>query len=518
MNIRTKLLFAFLSISFLIIIVGIIFYTQLNNLIIPLTPQSIPHSMDKLTDDFNKNNYIFNMSEQQLLMQNNLEYYIFTGQLHALKNYYLHKGFLSNLLQNSNYQNNDIAKKLFDPILLLEKIQTTIINSQKEDAIKLLTEKNYEENLNKVRSNIENEHYNITGSSYEDANITIKLVEKNLKNILKHNLNITLVIFLDAVIISFLFAFIAARMISEPLNKLRFNIDRMRKSNMYVPFDNKLLTSKGEIGELARSFSELINNLRATTVWKDELLQEIERRKQFEESLKETALRLQKSNKELDQFAYMASHDLRSPLRGIESLVNWIKEDYFSTLPDEAKHYFELIKKRTQRLEFLINGILEYSRAGRIESQLSKVDVSELVFEVVEALHNPEHIKFSLDTPLPTLVTNKIALTQVFLNLLSNAIKHNDKEEGQINIGCNYEENYFQFYVADNGPGISAEFYDKIFQIFETLQTRDTIEGSGVGLAIVKKIVENQGGKVWIESEKGKGSIFYFTWPSATTD
>lgn len=512
MDFRTKLLLAFLSISILIIVVGVFFYSQLNNLIGPLTPESIPNSIEQLTEDFNQNNYVFNLSEQELRMKRSFENYLLTGNQSELKKYYLNKGLLSNLLQHPVPGNEIIAKELNAPFSKLEQLNNSILNSPRAYAINLLNQTQYSENRNAIRAIIDKYHHTITSSSYENANIISKLAQKNLKNILKHNLNITLIIFLNAIIISFIFAFFAARMISEPIKNLQNNIDHMRHSNLHIPFNNTLLTTAGEVGDLARSFSELINNLRATTVWRDELLQEIERRKQFEESLKATALRLQKTNKDLDQFAYMASHDLRSPLRGIESLVNWIQEDYYHLLPEDAKHYFDLIKKRAERLEFLINGILEYSRAGRMETQSTAIDVSDLIFELIDTIDNPRHVKFSLDTPLPILMTNKTALTQVFLNLLSNAVKYNNKQEGQVNIGCTQEGNFYQFYVADNGPGIAPEFYDKIFEIFQTLQARDTIEGSGIGLAIVKKIVEDRGGKVWVESEVGKGSTFYFTW------
>jgi PAS domain S-box-containing protein len=245
------------------------------------------------------------------------------------------------------------------------------------------------------------------------------------------------------------------------------------------------------------------------------VLHDITARKKTEEKLAEYAGRLEKINKELDQFAYIVSHDLKAPLRAIINLSQWLQEDLEPVITEDSRKNLEMLKNRTFRMEALITGILEYSKIGRSKVQPELVDVDDLISEVLDSLSPPSHFTVHVGN-MPSLITQRIMMYQVFSNLLSNAIKYNNKENGIVNIECHEDDTDFIFSVQDNGPGIDKEFYDKIFVIFQTLQSRDKVEGTGIGLTIVKRIIEEQGGKVWVESEVGVGTKFLFRLPKST--
>lgn len=231
--------------------------------------------------------------------------------------------------------------------------------------------------------------------------------------------------------------------------------------------------------------------------------------------LKDYASKLESKIKELDQFAYIVSHDLKAPLRAIGNLTSWIREDLEGALTGDSKQNMELLISRVNRMEALINGVLEYSRIGRIQVKPELVDVHVLLTELIELLAPSPQVRITVDPSMPSFVTRKILLSQVFSNLISNAIKHNDKQAPVINVGFNESKTGFDFFVEDNGPGIDREHHEKIFVIFQTLQSRDKFESTGIGLTIVKRIVEEQGGLIRVDSTPGKGSKFTFTWPNS---
>lgn len=240
---------------------------------------------------------------------------------------------------------------------------------------------------------------------------------------------------------------------------------------------------------------------------------DITERKKSEEKMAEYLRNLEKTNKELDKFAYVVSHDLKAPLRAIGNLTGWIEEDAGHLLPGEVRKNFNLIKERVVRMESLINGILDYSKAAKKNNQLEMVDLNKLVNETIEFLGQPASCKFTIENELPGILCDKVKIQQVFMNLIGNGIKFNTKPEKSIRISSKTNEDHYQFSISDNGPGIDQRFHDKIFVIFQTISTRDEFESSGVGLAIVKKIIEEQSGKIWVESKKGEGATFHFTWP-----
>lgn len=226
---------------------------------------------------------------------------------------------------------------------------------------------------------------------------------------------------------------------------------------------------------------------------------------------------VQRANQDLQSFAYIISHDLKTPLRGISTVASWLTMDYGDRLDDAGKELLNLLSRRVVRLEDMITGVLNYSRAG-VEAQASKpVDLGQLVAQTIDLLVPPAHIQIDIETPLPTVEGDPIRIQQVFQNLIDNAIKFMDKPDGRIRISCEQKETCWQFSISDNGPGIDARYHDKIFQIFQTLAPRDQAENTGIGLAIVKRIVERWRGQIWVTSEPGKGSTFIFTIPHSGT-
>ncbi|NRB82832.1 MAG: PAS domain S-box protein [Winogradskyella sp.] len=219
--------------------------------------------------------------------------------------------------------------------------------------------------------------------------------------------------------------------------------------------------------------------------------------------------KLEKSNDELQEYAHIVSHDLKSPLRSIDALVTWLREDNKDKFDEVSFHNINLIQITLEKMEQLITDVLIYSSVTEDTDKKADVDLDELVSGLLEILYIPEHVEVSVKVKLPVVKGFKPKLQQLFQNLISNAIKFIDKEEGRVEISMKESAQYYEFSVGDNGIGIEKQFHDKIFKIFHTLNKSK--ESTGVGLSIVKKIVELHGGEIRLESELGKGTIFYFT-------
>lgn len=242
-------------------------------------------------------------------------------------------------------------------------------------------------------------------------------------------------------------------------------------------------------------------------------IQDVTNLHETEDELRMTAAALAHSNKDLEEFAYAASHDLRAPLRAITNLANWIKDDMADRFDDENRNRLDLLISRALRLDRLIEDLLEYSRAGRVLGKVTRTDVSELVEEIVELLSPAEGFEIARSSPLPVLNTACVPLQQILRNLIQNAIKHHDQQTGRIDISARSAGSFIEFVIADDGPGIPIEFRERIFGLFETLKPRDVVEGSGIGLAVVKRTVEKLGGTITVEPNEPRGTTFRFTWP-----
>jgi signal transduction histidine kinase len=263
----------------------------------------------------------------------------------------------------------------------------------------------------------------------------------------------------------------------------------------------------------ARLYRELRGPNRTYLEFAEDLQDALAARKRAEEKQSQLLNQVEAANRELADFAYVVSHDLKAPLRAIDSLTKWLATDYQDKFDNEGREQLNLLLGRVRRMHDLIDGILQYSRAGRVREEVVEVDLVELVSSAIDTVSPPSHIRVVVETPLPTVAIERTRIAQVFQNLLSNAVKFMDKPAGLVRVGCTEEDGCWKFYVSDNGPGIDAKDWQRVFLLFETLRPRDRSDSTGVGLAVVKKAVELYGGRVWVESRLGEGSTFYFTLP-----
>lgn len=244
------------------------------------------------------------------------------------------------------------------------------------------------------------------------------------------------------------------------------------------------------------------------------VMRDITARRQVETALEQQRRELERSNAELEQFAYVASHDLKAPLRAITQLASWISEDNAASLPDSSQVHLAKLRARIERMERLLDDLLAYARAGRQHQPPEPVDIGQLVRQVADLLSPAPGFTVVADGSLPLLRTERVPLETVMRNLLGNALKHHHQpSQGQVVVTAQTQGEWVEFSVRDNGPGIPEQFHQRIFEIFQTLRPRDEVEGSGMGLAVVKKIVESRGGRISVESSPGQGATFRFTWP-----
>jgi PAS domain S-box-containing protein len=240
---------------------------------------------------------------------------------------------------------------------------------------------------------------------------------------------------------------------------------------------------------------------------------DISGRRKVELELEAKQAELMRSNKDLEQFAYVASHDLKAPLRAIELLVQWITEGLGGYDVNNVQENLGLLAKRTQRLNRLLDDLLAYSRAGRKVGAHRMTDTHALVLDIAQLLNPPPTITISIEGQLPKFGTHPAPLEQVLRNLIANAIKHHPGPQGRVVVSCREQDDHYVFAVEDDGEGIPTQYADRVFEMFQTLKSRDQVEGSGMGLAIVNRIVQWQRGRVWFEAAPGgRGTVFRFQW------
>jgi signal transduction histidine kinase len=327
---------------------------------------------------------------------------------------------------------------------------------------------------------------------------------------------VALILILTGFLYVFVFGAAITRSIAKSIIQLRDTVAEIGKGD----FDAKIeIESSDEIGQLASSSQKIAGDLKSASESIKSLKKEVNKHKMVEEELKKLNARLesanyelQNTNKELKEFAYVAAHDLKTPLRSIGVLANWISTDYADKFDQKGKEQIKLLVGRAERMSKLIDNLLEYSKTGQ-PSQKKQVDLNIVLSEVISEIKSPANIEISIENEMPTVISDKTRMRRVFANLLNNAVQCVDKPKGQIKIASVREDGFWKFSVSDNGPGIDPKYHEKIFKICQTLSPHDDIEGTGIGLSIVKKIVENNGGTIWLESEVGKGSTFYFTIP-----
>ncbi len=294
----------------------------------------------------------------------------------------------------------------------------------------------------------------------------------------------------------------------------------------HFQYEFRILTKDGNFRWL-EMYAQIEDNSAGETVRVYGTLNDVTQRKQTEAVLQaradelaqinlillQTTAELEKRNKELDQFAYVTSHDLKAPLRAIANLSEWIEEDLHEALTADTQKQMDLLRGRVYRMEALINGLLQYSRVGRMKTEPETVVVAQLLAEIIDSIAPPKEFTIEVVGEMPILITEKIPLQQVFSNLISNAVKHHNRSDGKVAITVEELDKFYEFTVTDDGKGITEQYHDKIFVIFQTLEARDKRENTGIGLAIVKRIVEEAGGTITLESQIDKGTTFRFTWP-----
>jgi PAS domain S-box-containing protein len=240
-------------------------------------------------------------------------------------------------------------------------------------------------------------------------------------------------------------------------------------------------------------------------------------RRRLEYEKEQQRLELARSNADLEEFAYVASHDLKAPLRAISHLVEWISEDIEATAKAETIENLRLLRGRAVRLQSLLDGLLTYARIGKARAGFEQVDIEQVVRDAVSVLAPPAGFEVVCDGRLPLLRTHRTPILAVLHNLISNGLKHHDRAGGRITVAMTLVDGVAEFRVSDDGPGIEPRFHERIFVIFQTLASRDDLESSGIGLAIVKKRVEAHGGRIWVESAPpARGTTFVFTWKEPT--
>ena len=296
-----------------------------------------------------------------------------------------------------------------------------------------------------------------------------------------------------------------ARSMSKPIKQLTDVAGVISDGNFSARAE---VSTSDEIGTLARSFNEMTDKLVAAKASVEEKKAELEEQHKL----------LEEANRELDSFTHTVSHDLQAPLRGVSSFATFLEEDYKDKLDGEAVGYLKEIREGTARMSNLIQDLLALSRISRIKNPFEEVDISELIEVVRKRIEfdiNKHKVDLKIHQGMPTIVCDRIKLTEVFLNLINNAIKFSSKQETPPVVEVRYhdDDECHKFSVKDNGIGIDPKYHDQIFGIFKRLHSTDEFEGSGAGLSIVKKVIDDHKGRVWIESEAGKGTTFLFTIP-----
>jgi signal transduction histidine kinase len=232
-------------------------------------------------------------------------------------------------------------------------------------------------------------------------------------------------------------------------------------------------------------------------------------------ALAQVSAELVRSNRELEQVAYGASHDLKAPLRGIATVCDWLEEDLVDVMTDDARKHLGQLRSRVTRMGAIVDGILAFARVGQTRAQPETVNIGDLLRDVVELLQPPEGAIIQIAPGMPVAHVQRQLLEQVFANLIGNALKYARRADPRVDVGASETDRFFEFRITDNGPGIAAQYHERIWSLFQRLESQDKIEGTGVGLALVKKIVEGQGGRVWVESQPDHGATFRFLWPIA---
>ncbi len=368
----------------------------------------------------------------------------------------------------------------------------------------------------------------------EDKHVGIVCLQSTLSEMhgmLEHNVAVVVAaLFLISILIYFVSSELQ-KIISDPILDLADVAKLVSEKKEYsLRVKN---SSKDEVGLLIRAFNEMLAQIQKrdlALVQANEMLEkkveertgdlkeEVQVRKKAEDELAQTVKKLMMSNRELREFTRIAAHDLQSPLRAIGILSDWISEDYSRKCDEKGRQNARLLLSRAKRMSRFLYAIIQYSELSLVGKKPERFNLNRILSDVIDSIEVPENIEIIVENELPVITCVRKFMRELFENLINNAIIYMDKPQGYIKIGCVDEGDYWKFHVSDNGPGIDQKYHDKIFKIFQMLSLRDETENIGMGLSIVKKIVELYDGQVWVESAVNEGSTFYFTLPKSAVN
>ncbi len=358
--------------------------------------------------------------------------------------------------------------------------------------------------------------------------VCLKSSLSDLHEMLKQNIAVVII---GLVLVSILIFFVSSelqKIISEPILELADIAKIISEKQEYSIRVKKY--SKDEVGLLVKAFNEMLAQIqkrdsaminanveleKKVAERTKNLQEEVAVRKKAENELAKTVKKLTISNRELQEFTRIAAHDLQTPLRAIGILSDWISEDYANKFNKQGCENTKLLQIRAKRMSRLLYAIIQYSELSLAGRREDNIDLNSLVSKVISEIEPPENIEVIIENELPVVLSVQKFMEELFSNLINNAIMYMDKPKGFIKIACVEENNWWKFSVSDNGPGIDKKYYEKVFKIFQMLSLRDETENIGIGLSIVKKIVELYDGQVWIESQIGQGATFFFTFPKS---
>lgn len=518
MSIKTKLSYVFIVVFSLVMIMAMTSYLGLKNAYLKLN-YDIPQSISTLEENLRISNGLSSIRYYDELLFSSLSNYLYTQNPQWFRKYYANEHHLENFEEDIQADNLHIsfAKSLIAQSHKLREQEQEIINLAKlgkwQEAQSLFQSERYSQG----RKILEQEIFNYMDSLGDNPNaighssiLAISLVTKEAKPILKKNLQANIAILIVLLIVIVVLTVLTERQIIKPLEAFVKVADGLAKGER--KFDLQVV-SKDEIGKLASAFYNLTRELESTTVSRDTLATEVEKRKIIETKLRKQSYDLECSNRDLEQFAYIASHDLQEPLRTVSNYLGLIVHKFHkNTMSDEEKEYTQYILDAIKRMKDLITDVLEFSRIGKSEDR-QQVDLQELLQLLLQNLKPTiEELDAEINcSNMPKIMANKNEIYQLFQNLIGNALKFKGGKKPIIEISSVEENDFWKFSVKDNGIGIQEEYAEKIFLIFQRLHDKNEYEGTGIGLAVCKKIVEKYGGKIWVESKSGEGSCFYFT-------
>lgn len=426
-----------------------------------------------------------------LYMERGLKGYIITGEN------YLIQAYDSTLIENNSLLTelsasisaNQVQYKKLNEIKGLynqwirEFARPVIISSTKPGAAEKssATINQVLKSEDKVNNELQQKFRELLNEEYKIRSARKIILEKSEEK--TKRISILLTAF--SIIVGFFIAILLARHISTRILKMVEMANSIAKGNYKVQVKDK---GNDELSELTRS----LNHMAIV--------------------LEQNISLLKRKNIELDQFAHIVSHDLKAPLRGIDNVLTWIEEDHAHEVPGKVNEYLHLIKGRVNRSENLIQGILTYARIGKEAYASENINTNALVNEILDTLPAKPGLKVTVDRNMPSFDSEKVPLTQIFTNLISNAIKYHNKQSGEVKVFHKENKGYYEFFVQDDGTGIAEAYHKKIFGIFQTLGEKDSFESTGVGLAIVKKILDDRNEQIHLISKPGIGATFSFTW------